>query len=401
MFRALRSLAVLWLLTTTSACSLIPQVAHQPSVHNPFPQLSRVAIAPFINLSAEPTVDGRQFALAYFNELQLIPGFVVVPVGTVETTMEAYKLSLDSPEQVRRLAQILDVDAVVVGAVTDYSPFYPPRVAMQVDWYAANPCFHPIPAGYGLPWGTREEEYIPAPLVMEAEMALARAQMKTQTPDYKAPPVPPPPPRQPGPMPAPDSPATPLPEGELSRNDSRRRKLAAQPTDKADKAVQAAASEQAPSPLQLRLAAARAIAPEDEQKAAVTRSPSGADGKVVQAAATTPVDGAIGPALPQNWPTPLGFIPDPPCAQKPECIPCNEPVLQHTRMYNGHDSAVTEALASYYFFQDDARFGGWQSYLQRSDDFIRFCCHMHIYEMLSARGGAGESRVVWRWRTDR
>ncbi len=198
----LRLIGLSWLLSVGTACSLIPQVAHQPSIHNPFPQLSRVAIAPFINLSTEPTVDGRQFALAYFNELQLIPGFVVVPVGTVETAMESYKLTLDNPEQVRRLAQILGVDAVVVGAVTDYSPFYPPRVAMQVDWYAANPCFHPIPPGYGLPWGTREEEYIPAPLVLEAEMALAKAQMKTQTPPYRQPAVPPPTPQPPGPLPA-------------------------------------------------------------------------------------------------------------------------------------------------------------------------------------------------------
>ena len=39
----------------------------------------------------------------------------------------------------------------------------------------------------------------------------------------------------------------------------------------------------------------------------------------------------------------------------------------------------------------------FESYLQRSDDFIRFCCHLHITEMLAARGGAGKTRVVWRW----
>ncbi len=43
-----------------------------------------MAIAPFLNLSTEPTLDGRQFALAYFNELQCVPGFEVVPVGIVE-----------------------------------------------------------------------------------------------------------------------------------------------------------------------------------------------------------------------------------------------------------------------------------------------------------------------------
>ena len=71
--------------------------------------------------------------------------------------------------------------------------------------------------------------------------------------------------------------------------------------------------------------------------------------------------------------------------------------MQQTRTYNGHDSDFTEALSNYCYFRDDARFGGWQSYLERSDDFIRFCCHKHIWEMLSARGGAGKTRVAWRW----
>ena len=75
--------------------------------------------------------------------------------------------------------------------------------------------------------------------------------------------------------------------------------------------------------------------------------------------------------------------------------------MRHTRIYNGTDSELTQALASYHFFRDDARIGGWQSYLRRSDDFIRFCCRMHISEMLSARGGAGETRVVWRWSRSR
>ena len=78
-------------------------------------------------------------------------------------------------------------------------------------------------------------------------------------------------------------------------------------------------------------------------------------------------------------------------------MPSDGPIMTHTRIYVGNDSEFTEALASYYSFRDDARFGGWQTYLERSNDFIRFCCHMHIDEMLSARGGAGESRVVWRW----
>src|SRR5436190_723012 len=176
-------------------CSLIfPDISHEPVVHNPFPQLNKVAVAPFFNQSNEPTVDGRKFALAYFAELQAVPGFEVVPLGVVETAIVENQVNLANPGEARRLASILGVDAVVIGSVTDYTPYYPPRCGLRVEWYAANTGFHEIPPGYGLPWGTPKEEYIPAPLVFESEFALAKAQLATQTPTCKptslAPPVP-------------------------------------------------------------------------------------------------------------------------------------------------------------------------------------------------------------------
>ena len=300
-----------------SGCACLPEIAHQPTLHNPFPQLSKVAIAPFFNVSNEPTLDGRKVALAYFNELQLVPGFEVVPIGTVEQAMRETNNQLAGPDDARRLARFLGVDAVVIGAVTDYSPYYPPRCSLQVEWYSANPGFHPIPPGYGLPWGTREEQEIPGPLVFEAEMALAREQLKTQDPQCPA-----------------AGPVKPL-------------------------------AYQEPVP--------------------AGSSPTG------------PTTAMTGSGMPPQWPDPRGFIPPPPSPVRSACRPVSSPVMRHTRAYNGQDSRFTEALATYYFFQNDARFGGWQNYLQRSDDFLRVCCHMHIWEMLSARGGAGESRVVWRW----
>ncbi|MDZ4818344.1 MAG: hypothetical protein SGJ20_05160, partial [Planctomycetota bacterium] len=101
--------------------------------------------------------------------------------------------------------------------------------------------------------------------------------------------------------------------------------------------------------------------------------------------------------LPADWPDPRGLIPLAPAVAPVVGEPTYEPVLRHTRTYSGNDVNFTTALESYVFFRDEARMGGWQSYLQRSDDFIRFCCHMSITEMLTARGGAGETRVVWKW----
>jgi hypothetical protein len=322
---------------------LLPERLHQPTLHNPFPQLTKVAVPPFFNLSHEATLDGRKVANAYFNELQLVPGFEVVPVGVTERAMQDYGIELRGAGDARRLAQILKVDAVVIGAVTDYTPYYPPRMSLQVEWYAANPGFHPIPPGYGLPWGTHAERDIPGPLVFEAEMALAKAQLKTQTPPCESAAV------EPVPAPANGGDGN-APGGAASREANGGK------------------------------SAAKAASYETAARAKYAGGAAYADGE--------------GPA---DWPDPRGFIPLPPSNRPAVCRPSDAPVLRHTHAYNGNDTNFTEALASYYEFRDDGRMGGWQAYLQRSDDFVCFCCHMHIWEMLSARGGAGETRVVWRW----
>src|SRR5437016_2515526 len=94
---------ILALVVLASGCSLIPDISHQPSIHNPFPQLSKVAVVPFFNLSTEPAVDGRQFALAYMNELQQVPGYQVVPVGVVEQALRDFHVTQNSPEEFQRL----------------------------------------------------------------------------------------------------------------------------------------------------------------------------------------------------------------------------------------------------------------------------------------------------------
>ena len=314
MLRHIEKLLLITFLAIAPGCIFLPEIAHQPTYHNPFPQLSTVAIVPFFNFTNDQTIDTVQFAEAYGTELQKIPGFTVVPVSLVQKHIQTYNVKLNSPEDMQKLARDLGVDAVILGVITDYDAWYPPRLGLQTQWYSANPGFHPIPPGYGLPWGTPDEQNIPGPVVLEAEMALAKAQLDTQTPPcgdqgYKPP----------------------TPPSELT----------------------------------------------DEIKSAKA-----------EMAAT---------GLPEDWPDARGLIPPPPQQKPPACWASHKAVIEHTANYIGNDSHFTEALESYYFFQDDARPGGWQSYLSRSEDFIHFCCYMHIAETLSTRGGAGETRTVWRW----
>jgi len=331
----LRWLLLLSLFLTALGCAAIPEVAHEPCYHNPFPQLQRVAVLPFFNQSDEPHLNQDKVALAYYNELQQIRGFEVMPVGVVKRKLLAQQVDLNRTTDYQAIARMLGVDAVVVGAVTDFDPYYPPRMTMAVNWYAANPYFHTIPPGYGLPWGTRGEESIPDALVFEAEFALARAQLATQTPD---------------------------PDGDTTANRDEKNIL---PNTVAQQHSQ----------------------PNDVKHAVH----SSCAGSAVDVFDTMDSD------APAHWPDPRGFVPPPPSKKPSSYTPHRGPIMAHVRACNGHDSDFTAALENYYFFRDDARFGGWQSYLERSDDFIRFCCYLHLTEMLSARGGASKTQVALRW----
>lgn len=374
-------LAVVGMLALNAGCDLVPQRLTKPTLHNPFPELSSVAIVPFLNKSEEPTVNGREFAEAYYNELQQIPGFEIVSVSTVEETMRQNELIL--PRDLYKLGDLLGVDAVAVGAVNEFDMYYPPRCAIEVEWYSMNPCHHPIPPGYGLPWGTPNEEDIPPEVLFQAEMALARAQVDTQTP------YPPEwfyaPPQQQDNMQQNQAPSgTPIgphEEGATASEDGEQERVAEvpfqyinAPQPNADGSAEHGSAE--PVPQDASWAASSVASPEQ----------------------------FLPPGMPPDWPDPRGFIPDGPRPVRPTCVPSFDPrygdeplpVLRHVAVYNGNDSEITRRLQDYYEFQDDDRIGGWQHYLRRSDDFIRLCCRMHIWEMLSSRGGAGEAKTVWK-----
>jgi hypothetical protein len=334
-----------------SGCALAPDIRHRERFHNPLPQLHRIAVLPFFNQSGEPTVNQIQVAEAYYAELQAIPGFEVLPVGVATAGWDQYVLQRGEPMQGRdfqELARFLGVDAVVVGAVTDFTPFSPPRLALTVRWYAANPSFHPVPVGYGLPWGTKAEKKIPKRIVLETELEVARAQLATQTPVVEIAP-------------------------------------ASQPT-----AVEVAGGTQEGG---VEPESGELLPPYGDQlPGPVEFSAEGCEeGLLIPS-------GLVAAELPANWPDPAQLIPEGPNPLGPAApYPQDGPVLSHTRLYRGDDPDFTEKLANYVYVMDDGRLGGWQGYLTRSDDFIRFCCHLHITEMLEMRGGRDKKDLIFRW----
>ncbi len=351
-----RFTASLLLLGIASGCSLGPETRHQEQIHNPFPQLKRIAVLPFFNQSSNPTVDTDLVAEKYYAALQAVPGFEVLPVGVTKAQWLKYSMANGEPStgaEFQQLARQLGVEAIVVGSVTDFETYYPPRMAMTVHWYAANEGFHPIPAGYGLPWGTEAQQQIPKRIALEAEFELARSQLATQTP------------LPPGTV-VPTSGEFDISQGVDINNGLR------------------------PVPGEIVL-----TQPAPTTAGDPFEDPFG--DQVMELGELTEIEAP----LPSDWPNPTDLIPDPPSPVRPLATVNHKPVLSHTQLYRGDDSYFTNRLADYVETGDDARPGGWQGYLSRSDDFVHFCCHLHITEMLESRGGSGQSALILRWPVSR
>lgn len=289
-----RGLAIVLAAVALSGCTVV-----DVGVSNPLPEVRRVAIAPFINLSTSPDLDlqteelksgtfsDRRFAQAYFAELQKTPGFEVIPVGVVERAILQNRLPMNGPEDYVAAARLIGADAICIGAVTDFDPYHP-RLGMHVQWYAVEDSLAHVPM---LPYERSEA-------------------VKGYLPPRKS------------------------------------------------------------------------------------LLPAGGQGS-----GTWGVDNGSTEGGPRGVGRPVAD-PVPSClrGQSPEEI---APLYSYTRFFDGRDSSFTARLRDYVELSGDLRSGGWEAYLNRSDDFIRFCSHLMVEEMLLLHGGESRREVIFKRRRQR
>jgi len=310
------------------ALGLLPGcVMFEVGVTNPVAGLTTVAVAPFFNLSDERSADGRRFAQAYFTELQKTPGFQVVPVGVVEQAIHDHHLEMNDPHDAVQLATMLGVDAVVVGAVTDYSPYYPPRIGLQVSWYSP-----------------RQWQFSPG-----------------------------------------------VPTDEWSR-DCVKPRAWWDWWGKPRKTMW-------PPPQPVCVTAQRSNLDSDPRLAATRRGALGADvtnghSAPLRVAAKQP---DVRAQSPESATGVDSFIPAPMDATAVPFDP-SQPLMSYTRMFDGADPRLTARLRDFVELHGDLRSGGWEAYLYRSEDFIRFTSHLMVVEMLQLHGGEAKRRVVLKHR---
>lgn len=121
-----------------SGCGLFGGREVEP-LASPYPTRHVWAVVPLQNESGSTAADGVALADHLVRQLENAYNLDVLSVNRSLKAMQATGLSqITSPDQAMRLMETLSVDGLVVGTVTLYDPYDPPKLGMAIELYA-NP----------------------------------------------------------------------------------------------------------------------------------------------------------------------------------------------------------------------------------------------------------------------
>lgn len=106
-------------------------------IEAPYAERQVWAIAPLRNESGSRFADGIRMADELTRTFEQVVGIDALPVNRVLEAMDALRLTgIDSREDAIRLREALGVDALVVGSMTHYDAYDPPKIGLALDLYA-------------------------------------------------------------------------------------------------------------------------------------------------------------------------------------------------------------------------------------------------------------------------
>jgi hypothetical protein len=148
----------LWL----AGCAGSPRHARMTS---PYPHRMVMAVVPPRNESGSTHADPLRIADHLTQRLTLVEGLEVLPVNRVLSAMEALQMPDGPTDQAQALLlrQTLGVDGLVIGSITAWDPYDPPKIGLLVELYMEpiGPDGQPIDVR-ALAWAAVDEESRPA-----------------------------------------------------------------------------------------------------------------------------------------------------------------------------------------------------------------------------------------------
>lgn len=103
---------------------------------SPYPTRRVWAVAPLRNESGSSRANGLVIADHLARRLERIRNIDVLPVNRTLAAMQALEYpELTSPQEALKLLSTLGVDALVVGTITAYDPYDPPKLGITVELF--------------------------------------------------------------------------------------------------------------------------------------------------------------------------------------------------------------------------------------------------------------------------
>lgn len=349
--------------------------AFYPRAQNPLPGVYRVAVLDFVDkTNGAEGLDTAAVTEMFASELQKIPTYEVVPVQEVREVLGPVRIDTNQPQLAFEVARALHAQAIIVGAVTEYNAYYPPRVGLHCEMYAmvtgqpeavvqSPPAELERAGGFTGLDGLRSHDHHAKkdghPHAKHGKRWWKRScelPVETQPiPDVPPDPVPPE--------------ETPVPIEQVGYTSTSVEDFS--PSNLPPDGVVAPVPS-LPSP---EVSPVEETTEKDEEGWGPVSKPAGLFEEEDSATAADYLAGQV-----SDYRISVVAASDP--------IPIVEPwVIRHSRIFDSSNHGFTRKLKDFYYFQDDLRGGDWQGYVLRNDDFTRFACNQMIFEMLEAAGG--------------
>ncbi len=116
--------------------TMFPTPGAEP-LRSPYGERRVWAIAPLRNESGSRQADGVVMADHLARQLENAGNLDVLPVNRTLAAMQAAGLGhIASPEDAAQIRGLLNADAILVGTITAYDPYDPPKLGLAVELYA-------------------------------------------------------------------------------------------------------------------------------------------------------------------------------------------------------------------------------------------------------------------------
>ncbi len=134
-----------WAVLLIGGCSLLGPPKGADPLIGPYGHRQVWAVAPLRNESGSQYADGAALADAIARHLEGASNLDVLPVNRTLQAMDALKMGPPSnPAEAMRLLKMLGADGLVIGTVSAYDPYDPPKLGIALELYVRPSRHRPL-----------------------------------------------------------------------------------------------------------------------------------------------------------------------------------------------------------------------------------------------------------------